>query len=196
MQFLTFWLAAVLPGKVQGYYDHGGWEVLEKGHGAWEQSAQKRGPGWQVQGGEHGGWDVQQGAGRQMEGWAVQQQQPQYQDLHKQHQNHFLKPSSQQELYGQEKEEQYYAQFRGQIDQIQSRGEGGFTGSYSEPPSFQGVGRDDQQTLFGSGREFGELADPGFHFDKDFGESDPVFHFGRDSVNLGQPVAWEEARKR
>ena len=80
MQFLTFWLAAVLPGKVQGYYDHGGWEELEKGHGAWEveQSAQKRGPGWQAQGGEHGGWDVQQGAGRQMEGWAVQQQQPQY----------------------------------------------------------------------------------------------------------------------
>ena len=204
MQLLALGLASVLGWEEQGYDEHdGGWEEL---------------------GSEHGRWEAQQAvAGSLMGGWEVQQQ-PEYPDLQQQ-QNHVQQfdqqqYNQQQELYGQEKDQQYYAQFRAQIDQIQRGGIGGrFDTRYLEPKSYQGlqgrgVERDDQQRLFGSEREFGEPADPVFQFGgldpvfqfeasdpvfqlgKEFGESDPMLHFGRDTISLGQPVAWEEARKR
>ena len=183
---------------------------------------------WEVEqiaaGSQVGGWEVQQQQQPQYQD-LQQQQNPYQQQYNQQQQKHFQEYDQQpydqqpydqqqydqqqydqqQELYGQEKDQQYYAQFRAQIDQIQ-RESSRFQENYLEP-SYQGVQgggveRDDQQRLFGSEREFGELvdplfqSDPGFHFGKEFGESDPLFHFGRDSVNLGQPVAWEEARKR
>ena len=193
---LAFGLAAVLGWDAEGYDEH-----------RWSE---------EVQGDELGGWEVLQ--------------QPQYQDL--QQQQYDQQQYDQQKLYGQEKDQQYYDQFRAQIDQIQrgggrfpdrqiqrddgrfqdrqiERSNGGrFRERYLEP-SYQyrglqggGVGRDDQQRLFGSEREFGDPllqfgeSDPLFRFDKEFGESDPLFKFGRNPVKLGQPVAWDEARKR
>ena len=204
---LAFGLAAVLGWDAEGYDEH-----------RWSE---------EVQGDELGGWEVLQ--------------QPQYQDLQQQQnpfqqqydQQHYDQQQyDQQKLYGQEKDLQYYDQFRAQIDQIQrgggrfqdrqiqrddgrfrdrqiERSNGGrFRERYLEP-SYQyrglqggGVGRDDQQRLFGSEREFGDPSlqfgesDPLFRFDKEFGESDPLFKFGRNPVKLGQPVAWDEARKR
>ena len=219
---LAFGLAAVLGWDAEGFDEHG-----------WSS---------EVHGDEHGGWEVEQAAaGSQMGGWEVLQQ-PQYQDLQQQrnpYQQYDQQQYDQQKLYGQEKDQQYYAQFRAQIDQIQ-RGGGRFQerpiqrydGRFQErqiqrgnagrlperylEPSYQhgglqggGVERDHHQRLFGSAREFGESADPLlkfgkdlgesdplFPFNKEFGESDPLFKFGGNSVKLGQPVAWDEARKR
>ena len=226
MQLLALGLTTVFGWEEQGYDEHRRWEVQGDTHDG----------GWEVQGDEHGRWEAQQAAAAsQMGGWEVQQK-PEYQDLQQQ-QNHLQQYDQQhydqQELYGEEKDQQYYAQFRAQIDQIQrGGGSGRFENSYLEPKSYQGmqennylepsyrvlggrgVERDDQQRLFGSEREFGEPVDPVlqfggsdpvfqfggsdtvFQFGKEFGESDPMLHFGRDTVNLGQPVAWEEARKR
>ena len=225
MQFLAFVLATVLGWEEQGYDEHRGWQAQgDKHDGGWEALGDKHDGGWEVQEDAHGRWEAQQAvAGSLMGGWEVQQQ-PEYPDLQQQ-QNHVhqfdqQQYNQQQELYGQEKDQQYYAQFRAQIDQIQRGGIGGrFDTRYLEPKSYQGlqgrgVERDDQQRLFGSEREFGEPADPVFQFGgldpvfqfeasdpvfqlgKEFGESDPMLHFGKDTVSLGQPVAWEEARKR
>ena len=158
---------------------------------------------WVEQGAQQGRWDDQQVAGSQMVGWQVQ---PQYRDISPQ--------QNQGGLYGEEKDQQYYDQFnnedqqhyvqfkvedqqyydqfRAKIDQIQRRG-----GSRRDPSSYprlprRGVERDVQQSLFGSERQFGELTDPFFQP----AESDSIFDFGRETVQLGQPVSWEEARKR
>jgi len=209
---LAFGLVAVLGWETQGYDEHRGWEVQGGEDGGWE--VEQAAAGSQV-----GGWEVQQ----QPQYQDLQQQQNPYQQYDRQQQKQFQQfdqqpYDQQQELYGQEKDQQYYAQFRAQIDQIQrsggrfqerqiQRSGGRFQERNSEPSYYyqglqgRGVERDDQQKLFGSEREFGELADPAFQFGESdpvfqFAESDPLFHFGKDSVNLGQPVVWEEARKR
>ena len=189
VSLLAFGLAAVLGWDAEGFDEH-----------RWSE---------EVQGDELGGWEVLQ---------------PQYQDLQQQ-QNPYQQQYDQQKLYGQEKDQQHYDQIqRGggrfrdrQIQrddgrfrdrQIERSNGGRFRERYLEP-SYQyrglqggGVGRDDQQRLFGSEREFGDPSlqfgesDPLFRFDKEFGESDPLFKFGRNPVKLGQPVVWDEARKR
>ena len=147
---------------------------------------------WVEQGVQQGRWDDQEVAGSQMVGWQVQ---PKYRDISTQH--------NQGVLYGEEKDQQYYDQFkaedqqyydqfRAQIDHIQRRG-----GSRRDPSSYprlprRGVERDEQQSLFGSERQFGELTDTFFQP----AESDSIFDFGRETVQLGLPLAWEEARKR
>ena len=178
---------------------------------------------WVEQGVQQGRWDDQQVAGSQMVGWQVQ---PKYRDLSPQHNQGGLYGDQQyydqfnnkdQQHYDQFKvedqhyydqfnnedqqhsdqfkveDQQYYDQFRAQIDQIQRRG-----GSRRDPSSYprlprRGIERDVQQSLFGSERQFGELTDPFF---QPAAESDSIFDFGRETVQLGQPVAWEEARKR
>ena len=159
---------------------------------------------WVEQGVHQGRWDDQQVAGSQMVGWQVQ---PQYRDLSPQHnQGGLYGEDKDQQYYDQfnnedqqhydqykKEDQQYYDQFRAQIDQIQRRG-----GSRRDPSSYprlprRGVERDVQQSLFGSERQFGELTDPFF---QPAAESDSIFDFGRETVQLGQPVAWEEARKR
>ena len=158
---------------------------------------------WVEQGVHQGRWDDQQVAGSQMVGWQVQ---PQYRDLSPQHnQGGLYGEDKDQQYYDQfnnedqqhydqykKEDQQYYDQFRAQIDQIQRRG-----GSRRDPSSYprlprRGIERDVQQSLFGSERQFGELTDPFFQP----AESDSIFDFGRETVQLGQPVAWEEARKR
>ena len=169
---------------------------------------------WVEQGVQQGRWDDQQVAGSQMVGWQVK---PQYRDISPQHnqgglyredkdqqyydqinnedQQHYDQFNNEdQQYYDQFKveDQQYYDQFRAQIDQIQRRG-----GSRRDPSSYprlprRGIERDVQQSLFGSERQFGELTDLFFQP----AESDSIFGFGRETVQLGQPVAWEEARKR
>ena len=199
---LAFWLGAPGCFGVDGFEEFVNWEE-PRDEGSWvEQEVQQ------------GRWDAQQVAGSQMVGWQVQ---PKYQDLSPQH--------NQGGLYGKEKDQQYYHQFnnedqqyydqfkkgdeqhydqfkvedqhyydhfRAHIDQIQRRG-----GSRRDPSSYprlprRGVERDVQQSLFGSERQFGELTDPFFQP----AESDSIFDFGRETVQLGLPLAWEEARKR
>ena len=189
---LAFWLGALGPFEVDGFEEFVNWEE-PRDEGSWVE-----------QGVQQGRWDDQQVAGSQMVGWQVQ---PQYRDLSPQH--------NQGGLYGEDKDQQYYDQFnnedqqhyvqfkvedqqyydqfRAQIDQIQRRG-----GSRRDPSSYprlprRGIERDVQQSLFGSERQFGELTDPFF---QPAAESDSIFDFGRETVQLGQPVAWEEARKR
>ena len=188
---LVFWLGALGCFGVDGYKEFVNWE--EPG----DEVA------WVEQGVQQGRWDDQQTANSKMVGWQVQ---PKYRDISTQH--------NQGVLYGEEKDQQYYDQlnnedqqyydqfkvedqqyydqFRAQIDQIQRRG-----GSRRIPSSYprlprRGVERDVQQSLFGSERQFGEPTDPFFQP----AESDSIFDFGRETVQLGQPVAWEEARKR
>jgi len=185
---LAFWLGAPGPFGVDGFEEFVSWEEprdevawVEQGvqQGNWEEPRDDG--SWVEQGVHQGRWDDQQVAGSQIVGWQVQ---PQYRDLSPQH--------NQGSLYGEEKDEQYYDQFRAQIDQIQRR-----SGSRRDPSSYsrlprRGVERDAQQSLFGSERQFGELTDPFFQP----AQSDSTFDFGRETVQLGLPVAWEEARKR
>jgi len=199
---LAFWLGAPGCFGVDGFEEFVNWEEPRDEVSWVEQEVQQ------------GRWDAQQVAGSQMVGWQVQ---PKYQDLSPQH--------NQGGLYGKEKDQQYYHQFnnedqqyydqfkkgdeqhydqfkvedqhyydhfRAHIDQIQRRG-----GSRRDPSSYprlprRGVERDVQQSLFGSERQFGELTDPFFQP----AESDSIFDFGRETVQLGLPLAWEEARKR
>ena len=147
---------------------------------------------WVEQGVQKARWDDQQLAGSQMVGWQVQ---PQYRDPSPHpNQGGLYGGENDQQHYDQFKveDQQYYDQFRAQIDQIQRSG-----GSRHDPSSYprlprRGVERDVQQSLFGSERQFGELTDPFFQP----AQSDSIFDFGRETVQLGQPVAWEEARKR
>ena len=180
-----------------GEPDEVAWPWVEQGihQGKWEGPRVEVAWSWVPQGVQQGRWDDQQVGGSQMVGWQVQ---PKYRDISTQH--------NQGVLYGEEKDQQYYDQlnnedqqyydqfkvedqqyydqFRAQIDQIQRRG-----GSRRIPSSYprlprRGVERDVQQSLFGSERQFGELT------------ADSIFDFGRETVQLGIPVSWEEARKR
>ena len=122
-----------------------------------------------------------------------QQYYDQFNNEDQQHYHQFKVEDQQHCVQFKVEDQQYYDQFRAQIDQIQRRG-----GSRRDPSSYsrlprRGIERDVQQSLFGSERQFGELTDPFF---QPAAESESIFDFGRETVQLGQPVAWEEARKR